>query len=209
MDYNFKVVESLREKLKKDYPILVNPTKFPKYRKNSLKLQSQFDSPVRSTFSSTEKSSMVKNSKKFRKINEINFGSSSKSNKPITIKIQEWEVVTSLDCFLNHISTKSYRKSIENGVPGFKKGILKEIKFPDVRTKIKKNRELILNSSNLELLGQKEITGSSNVMIKDNLAKVNRKINKQVKKWSLEEFKNPNMESQLIDYHTFRLKNIV
>ena len=55
--------------------------------------------------------------------------------------------------------------------------------YPTVRQKIvKKSNELSLNISNLELLGQKEVSGNAKQVTKENMSRVNRKINREVKK---------------------------
>ena len=117
--------------------------------------------------------------------------------------------MTSLDCFLKHVSTKSYQKYISQNVPGFKKSTVKTILFPEVKPKIsKKPKELSLNASNLELLGQKQFSGESHQPVRKNLIVMKRKINREVKSWCLKEAKSANRESQIIDYHTFKYKTI-
>lgn len=205
---SFDVVENLRNRLKNDYPALTKVVKIEGPRYSSVRMRHPFDTPVRPTFSSDEMNSMIQNSSRFVKMRDIEFGSSPKNNRPVMIKTQEWEVVTSLDCFLKHISTKSYQKYVTEKVPGFRKGIVKTVAFPEVSKKvIRKSQELCLNESNLELMGQKELSNELPKAEKRNLGKIKRKINREVKRWCINETKRADPEAQMIDYHTFKFKS--
>ena len=178
-----------------------------KIRYDAVKTRRSYDAPVRPTISSDDMSALMKNSSKYVRMRDISFPISPRNSHSITIKTQEWELVTNLDCFLKHISTKTYQRYVAEKAPRFKKSIVKEVKFPDVQGKsMKKTKELSLISDNLELLGQKEVSGGSPKIIKDNLLKVNRKINRDVKKWCITEMKRSDPETQLIDYQTFKFK---
>ncbi|OMJ89707.1 hypothetical protein SteCoe_8072 [Stentor coeruleus] len=203
----FNNVERLREKLKSDYPIFRKLDQKEGFRNSSVKLSKNYESPVRPTFSSDEVISMAKNSSKFVCIKDMEFPASPKNNRPIEIKTQHFEVVTGLDCFLKHISTKSYEKHIAENVPSFKKTIVKMVKFPEMKLKAeRKSLGVGLNSDNLELLGQKEKRAENPSLGKKNLLKINRKINRNIKRWCINEAKKTDLDSQFIDYHTFKFK---
>lgn len=203
----FNNVERLREKLKSDYPIFQKLDQKEGFRNTSVKLGKAFESPVRPTFSSDEVISMAKNSSKFVRMKDMEFPASPKSSRPIEIKTQQFEVITGLDCFLKHISTKSYEKYIAENVPGFKKTIVKMVKFPEVKLKAeRRSLDIGLNSDNLELLGQKEKRAENPTLGKKNLVTINRKINRNIKRWCINEAKKTDLNSQLIDYHTFKFK---
>ena len=89
MENDFETVEKLRDKLKNDYPILKKLHQSDGVRYGSVKIRRIFDAPVRPTVSSDEMSSMMKNSSKFRRIQEIDFPTTPRNNKPISIKTQE------------------------------------------------------------------------------------------------------------------------
>ncbi|OMJ92194.1 hypothetical protein SteCoe_5066 [Stentor coeruleus] len=203
----FNNVERLREKLKSDYPIFQKLDKKDGFRNTSVKLGKTYESPVRPTFSLDEVISMAKNSSKFVRMKDMEFPVSPRNSRSIEIKAQQFEVVTSLDCFLKHISTKSYEKYIAENVLGFKKTIIKTVKFPEVKSKAeRKSLDISLNSDNLELLGQKEKRAENPSLGKKNLLTINRKIDRNIKRWCINEAKKSDLDSQLIDYHTFKFK---
>jgi hypothetical protein len=209
MQINIHAVEHLREKLQKDYPVLTSVDKRNNNKNSNIKTRKSFDSPVRFNFSTDEIYSIVKNSNKFVKMKDVQFPNSPGSNKPVLVKTQEWEVVTSLDCFLKHISPKSYQKYISENVPLFQKTIVKTVKFPDIEKKqIKRVRGVSLNDANLESLGQKQVTGEVLKMEKKNLGLITKKINRDVRRWCISLAKSNDAEAQIIDHHTYKIRSV-
>jgi hypothetical protein len=209
MQINIQAVDHLREKLKKDYPFLQPSTKKNHSKNFSLKPRKSFDSPVRSNFSTDEIYSIVKNSSKFVRMKDVQFPSSPLNNNPVQVKTQEWEVVTNLDCFLKHVSPKSYQKYISENVPLFQKTIVKTVKFPNIEKKnIKSLRGPSLNDANLESLGQKELTGDPLKLEKKNLGVITKKINRDVRRWCIGLAKRTDAEAQLIDHHTYKIRSV-
>ena len=209
MQIDIHAVEHLREKLQKDYPVLTSFDKRASNKNSNLKTRKSFDSPVRSNFSTDEIYSIVKNSNKFVKMKDVQFPNSPTSNKPVQVQTQEWEVVTSLDCFLKHISPKSYQKYISENVPLFQKTIVKTVKFPDiVKKQIRRVRGASLNDANLESLGQKQVTGEVLKMEKKNLGLITKKINRDVRRWCISLAKSTDAGAQIIDHHTYKIKSV-
>lgn len=203
-----EAVEGLREKLKKEYPALEKISRWTEGKNFVPKARRSFDSPVRSTISSDAMNSIAKNSSKFVRMKDMPFPQSPTNNNPILIKTQEWEVVTSLDCFLKHISPKSYQKYISENVPGFKKSIIKTVKFPNIEEKPRRLRGVSLTEANLELLGQKEVSGEVHKLEKKNLGSITKRINRDIKRWCISLAKKPDAEAQLIDHHTYKIKRV-
>ena len=208
MQIKIQAVEHLRAKLQKDYPCLASINKQNNKQKSNLKPRKSIKSPVRSSFSTDEIYSIVKNSNKFVKMKDVKFPVSQGNNDPIKVKTQEWEVVTSLDCFLKHISPKSYQKYISENVPLFQKTIVKEVKFPDIeKKKVARVRGVSLNDANLESLGQKEVSGALKTE-RRNLGLITKKINRDIRRWCVSLAKSSDAETQIIDHHTYKIRSV-
>ena len=209
MQIKIQAVEHLREKLKKDYPCLAAVDKRDNNKHSKLITKKSINSPVRSSFSTDEIYSIVKNSNKFVKMKDVKFPVSQASNEPITVRTQEWEVVASLDCFLKHVSPKSYQKYISENVPLFQKSIVKVVKFPDIeKKKVRRARGASLSDANLESLGQKQVTGVESKTEKRNLGLITKKINRDIRRWCINLAKSNDAEAQIIDHHTYKIRSL-
>ena len=93
---DFERVEQLRNKLRTDYPVLNKIKPLDQNKIGAFKGRWSFDAPVRPTFTSDEMTSLMKNSSKFVRKKEIEFPATPKNSSPITIKVQEWEIVRTL-----------------------------------------------------------------------------------------------------------------
>lgn len=202
----YNKVEELREKLKKEYPVLNHITDKP--QRSQLKVLSVEPVIVRPTISSNEIANMLHYSSKHKQIREVNFGPLPKRPIPFKLRVQEYEAETSLDCFMKHIATKSFEKYVTEKTPGFRKSAITEISLPEQRKKHKKkNHPRVLNVGNLEIFGQIEVKSKSPKFQESNLRALEKSIKKNIRSWCLQEKRRPNIEGQHIDHWTFRHKH--
>lgn len=201
----FPKVDELREKLKKAYPGLnehyEKPKRFP------VKSLSVEPGLVRPTITFNEIANMLQQSSKHKKIKDTEYGPLPKRQTPFKVKVQEYEIETSLDCFMKHIATKSFERCVVEKTPGFRKVAVTEVRLPERKKKKKIVKEKKMNFENLEVFGQVEVKNKTPNIGEKNLKLLEKGIQRNVKNWCLQEKRKNNTESQLIDYRTFKRKN--
>ena len=177
----FPLVEELRDKLKKEYPILSGLDQ--KSKGISIKSLSVESNPVRSTITLPEIMNMLQHSSLHKSIKDIDYGPLPKNPIPFKVKVQKYEAETSLNCFMKHIATKSLEKNMMERMPGFRKSTLINVTLPEDRKKIrKKTKKQDLNLENLEVFGQKEIANKNPSSQERNLKVIESDIKKNIKK---------------------------
>lgn len=204
----FNKVEELRDLLKKQHPSLDCIPEKPQKRR--LKALSVEPTIVRPTIKPSELAGMLQYSSKHKNIKEINYGPVPKRSPNMKVKVQSYEIESSLDCFMKHIATKSFEKYKMERVPGFRKADLTEVSIFEGKKKIrKKKRNPCMNVGNLEIFGQVEVRSVSPKFQEKNLKMVEEGIKRNVRSWYLQEKRKIDMREQLIDHFTFRFRNKV
>lgn len=204
---SFCKVDHLLNRLSTDYPIL-KTLQTPRSITTRISPKSYHNkSLVRPTMPSSMNFTMLNEASKYRRANDLELPKTPKHLPPITVKINQYEVETGLDCFMKHIATKSYARYVSEQMPGFRKGAEIEIKLEDKTPRYKRKPRKIekLNLTNLETLGQRECSTTDLKLERVNLNRVKRRLNRNVKQWCLDEIKNKDNSLQLIDHYTFKI----
>lgn len=204
----FNKVEELRELLKKQHPSLDCIPENPKKRR--LKALSVEPSIVRPTIKPSELAGMLQYSSKHKHIKEINYGPPPKKSPNMKVKVQNYEIESSLDCFMKHIATKSFERYKMERVPGFRKADLTEVSiFEEKKKNRRKKRIPGMNVGNLEVFGQVQVRSVSPKFEEKNLKIVEKGIKRNVRSWYLQEKRKVDLRGQIIDHFTFRYRNKV
>lgn len=198
-------VEELRQKLKKEHPVL--DCRKEKSRMPQIKAKSVEPVVVRPTITSSEIAMMIRHSSKYKQLKEIDFGLLPKRVKMIRFKVKDKEIDTSLNSCTKNVSARTFDRNLTDRISGFKKAMETDNKCPDIKKKERKKiSPRVLNLRNLEVFGQVENKSKNPQFQENNLKAMERSILKNVKSWCLKEMRCSDLESQLIDHWTFRHK---
>jgi len=128
--------------------------------------------------------------------------------KPIKVSVPQWEPRLRLDPLMKYVSNYSFELSSARNPPPFYKGLNVRVSLSsNPKRKPRQTKKAPqLDHSNLEMLGQKEVSGSTKRPSKLNLRRVDRSLNRQVKNWCLKEIKHRDFYLQMVDYQSFRPK---
>jgi hypothetical protein len=198
-------VEELRQKLKKEHPVL--DCRKDKLRMPQIKAKSVEPVVVRPTITTSEIANMIRHSSKYKQLKEIDFGPLPKRVKMIRLRVRDKEIDTSLNSYMKNVSSRTFDKNFSDRTSGFKKVMETDNKYTDIKKKERKKfSPRVLNLRNLEVFGQVENKSKNPQFQENNLKAMERSILKNVKSWCLKEMRRSDIESQLIDHWTFRHK---